>query len=103
MQVPHAVAALLQLQMAAVLLQLVIDGFGPVRIGSIDDLERVAVQLFGSQHWCIVAEQLLRGFHIVGVQPGPGQFVHGPFHNLHLLRGEGTVSLHSGQLRQQRF
>ena len=33
LQGPHAVAALLQLQIAAVLLQLVIDGFGPVRVG----------------------------------------------------------------------
>ena len=35
-QVPHAVAALLQLHIPAVLLQLVINGFGPVRISSID-------------------------------------------------------------------
>jgi hypothetical protein len=35
-QVPHAVAALFQLHIAAVLLQLVINGFGAVRIGSID-------------------------------------------------------------------
>ena len=37
---PHAVAALFQFQIAAVVLQLVIDGFGPVRIGSIDHAVR---------------------------------------------------------------
>jgi hypothetical protein len=47
LQQPHAIAALFQVQIAAVLLQLVIDWFGSVGIGSIDDLERVTVQLFG--------------------------------------------------------
>ena len=51
LQVPHAVAALFQLEMAAVLLQLVIDGFGPVGVGSVDDAEGVAAQLRGPQHW----------------------------------------------------
>ena len=45
LQMPHAVPALLEFQISAVLLQLVIDGFRPVRISSIDHAERVAAQL----------------------------------------------------------
>ena len=39
-EMPHAVAALLQLQIPAVLLQLIIDGLRPVGVGSIDDAGR---------------------------------------------------------------
>ena len=102
-ELPHAVAALFQLQTPPVLLQLVIKGFGSVRIGGIDHTVGVAAQLHWPQHGCIVGEQLLRSVHIFRVQPGAGEFVHGPFHNLYFLRCHHTGALQRRQPGQHRF
>ena len=51
----------------------------------------------------MVGEQHFGLLHIRGIQFGSGQFVHGPFHNRHLLGGEGAVALQRGQPRQHRF
>ena len=58
-QMPHAVAALLQLQVAPVVLQLIIDGFGPVGVGGIDHSVGEAAQIGWSQDDGVVGEQLL--------------------------------------------
>jgi hypothetical protein len=49
-EMPHAVPPLFQFEVAAVLLQLVIDGFRSVRVGSIH-----------TKNWIMVEEQYFRG------------------------------------------
>jgi hypothetical protein len=51
----------------------------------------------------LVSEQLLRGVNILGVEVGAGEFLHGPFHNLHLLGRHSTFALQRGQARQYWF
>ena len=60
-QMPHAVPALLQLDIAPVLLQLVVDGFGPVGVGGIDHGMGEPPQLRRRQDDGVVGEQLLGG------------------------------------------
>jgi hypothetical protein len=98
LQPPHAVAALFQLQVATVLLVLVIDRFGSVGVGRIDDFEREPPQLRRTQDRPMVGEQLLGGVHSLGVQTGTGELVHGPLDNRHLLGRHSTIALQCGQL-----
>ena len=58
LEMPHAVAALLQFHIAAVLLGLVVDRFGPVGIGSVDHGVGEAAQICRVQDGCMVGEQL---------------------------------------------
>ena len=58
LEVPHAVAALLQLHIAPVLLRLVVNRFGPVGIGSVDHGVGEAAQICRVQDGCMVGEQL---------------------------------------------
>ena len=58
LEMPHAVAALLQLHIAAVLLGLVVNRFGPVGIGSVDHGVGEAAQICRVQDGCMVGEQL---------------------------------------------
>ena len=85
-EMPHAVAALLQFQIPAVLLQLIINGLRPVGVGSVDDRVGEAAQLRRRQDGGVVGEQLLGGLDRFRVEVGAGEFVHGPFHNRHFLR-----------------
>jgi hypothetical protein len=57
--VPHAVAALLQLYIPAVVLELIIDRLRSVGVGSIDDSMGEPPQLGCPQDRCMVGEQLL--------------------------------------------
>ena len=100
---PHAVPALFQFKAAPVVLQLVIDGFRSVRVGSIHDRVCEPLQLRRRQDDGILGEQLLRRLDRCWVEGGAGESVHSPFHNLHLLRTHHTVALQRRQLRQQRF
>jgi hypothetical protein len=101
LQLPHAVAALCQLQMAPVLLQLVIDRFRPVGVGGSHDSLGELVQLCQGQDGCLFGEQLLSRRNGLRVEAGPGgECVYGPFHNLHLRRTDHTVTLQRGELRQ---
>ncbi len=102
-EMPHAVAALLQLHIPPVLLQSIIDRFWAVGVGSSDHSLGKAAQLRRRQDGGVFGEQLLGGFDCVRVEVGPGEFVHGPFHNLHFLRGDESVALQRGQLRQPRL
>ena len=69
-EMPHAVPALLELQVAAVLLQLVIDGLRPVGVGGIDDGVGEPPQLRRRQDDGVVGEQLLGGLDRFRVEVG---------------------------------
>ena len=60
-EVPHAVAALLQLQIPPVLLQSIIDRLGTVGVGGIDDCMGEPAQLRRRQDHGMFGEQLLSG------------------------------------------
>jgi hypothetical protein len=92
-QLPHAVPPLVEFEMAPVLLQLVIDWFGPVGIGGGDDGLGDPVQLCWGQDGCLVGEQLLSRLHGLRVEAGPAECVYGPFHDLYLCRADYTVTL----------
>ena len=101
-EMPHAVAALFEFEVAAVLLQLIIDRLRPVGVGGVDHGVGEAAQLRRRQDDGVVGEQLLGLINVVGLHVGAGQFVHGPLHNGHLLRGDESVALQGGQSRQHR-
>ena len=67
-EMPHAVAALLQFEVAAVLLQLIINGVRPVGVGSVDDGVGEAPQLRRRQDGGVFGEQLLSGFDCLRVE-----------------------------------
>ena len=69
-QVPHAVAALLQLQMPPVVLLVVVKGFGAVRVGSINHAEGVAAQLNRAQDGAYWVSSCSAVSHRVGCKPG---------------------------------
>ena len=69
-EMPHAVPPLLQLQIPAVLLQLVIDGLRPVGVGGVDHGVGEPLQLRRRQDGGVVGEQLFglidaSGLHVV--------------------------------------
>ena len=92
-EMPHAVPPLLQLQIPAVLLQLVINGLRPVGVGGVDHGMGEPLQLRRRQDGGMVGEQLLSGLDRFRVEVVAGEVVHGPLHNGHLLRAHHTVAL----------
>jgi hypothetical protein len=101
-EVPHAVAALLQLQIPPVLLQSIIDRLGTVGVGGVDDCMGEPAQLRRRQDDGVFGEQLLGSINILGLHVRPGEFVHGPLHNRDFLRTHDTLLLQRGQSRQHR-
>ena len=91
-EMPHAVPPLLQFEIAAVLLQLVIDGLRPVGVGGVDHGVGEPLQLRRRQDGGVVGEQLLGGLDRFRVEVVAGEVVHGPFHNGHFLRRFTTPS-----------
>jgi hypothetical protein len=67
-EMPHAVAALVEFEVAAVVLQLVIDGLRPVGVGGIDHGMGEAAQLRRRQDHGVVGEQLLSGLDCFRVE-----------------------------------
>ena len=100
---PHAVPPLLQFEVAAVLLQLVIDRLRPVGVGGVDHGVGEPAQLRRRQDGGVVGEQLFSGLDRFRVEVVAGEVVHGPFHNGHFLRIHRTVALQRRQLGQRRF
>ena len=101
-EMPHAVPPLLEFQISAVLLQLVIDGLRPVGVGGVDHGVGEPAQLRRRQDGGVVGEQLFGGLDRFRVEVVAGEVVHGPFHNGHFLRIHRTVALQCGQPRQHR-
>jgi hypothetical protein len=95
LQQPHAVAALVEFQIPPVLLQLVIDRFRAVRIGSSHYRLGEPVQLRRRR-----GKQLLRRLDGCWVETGPGECVQGPLHNLYLGGTHHTIPLQRRQPRQ---
>ena len=101
-EMPHAVPPLLEFEVAAVLLQLVIDRLRPVGVGGVDHGVGEPLQLRRRQDGCVVGEQLFGLINVLGLHVVAGELVHGPFHNGHFLRAHRTVALQCGQPRQHR-
>jgi hypothetical protein len=80
---------------------LVIDGFRSVGVGGIDHGMGEAAQLRRRQDGGVVGEQLFGLINVVGLHVVAGEFVHGPFHNLHFLRRQHALLLQCGQSGQQ--
>jgi hypothetical protein len=64
---PHAVAALLEFEVAAVLLQLIINGLRPVGVGSIDHSMGEPPQVRRRQDDGVVGEQMLGAINVFGL------------------------------------
>jgi hypothetical protein len=71
-QLPHAVAALVEFEIAPVVSQLIVQGLCAVGVGGSDDRLGEPVQLCRGQDGCLVGEQLLSRLHGLRVEAGPG-------------------------------
>ena len=101
-QVPHAVAALLQLHMPPVVLLVVVEGFGAVRVGSINHAEGVAAQLHRAQTGAYWVSSCSAVSTASGCKPGRVSLCMARS-TICTFSTDTTPALQRGQPRQHRF
>ena len=93
---PGPVAALMELDMAPVVVELVF-GQGAVGVDGVDDLIGEQSQVLGRQHRGLVDQQFLPGVEVGGIEAAPVDLAQGAGDDRHLLRADLPVALGRGQ------